>query len=100
MLRSLSPFQSKSTKYQWHGRLIPRITHEDRRPSLDRAEGKVPIVRLRVVVEIGPDFCPSVHSDTRHEVQPHLISEHVADRVEVSFVETVHIRGQQRAMLG
>ena len=99
MFRSLSPCHSRSTKYSGTGGAFRGSL--TRPPAFPRSrQGKVPIVRLRIVVEIGPNFRPSVHSDTRHEVQSHLIGEHVADRVEVSFVETVHVGGQQRAVFG
>jgi hypothetical protein len=71
--------------------------HERRRPAVDQARSKMPILDQGIVVKVLAHLVAAIHSRPCDELEPHLVGEHVAYGVEVARVEPLHIGREERA---
>src|SRR5438309_8368340 len=72
------------------GRLI-RIEHEDRGTSLDLPRHQVPVAVLRIIAEIVRHLGLAFQPGTVDELEPDVVGDHGADRVEVAGIEMADI---------
>jgi hypothetical protein len=89
-------FPIQENKVLRPSRHIVRIAHEDRRPSVNESRNEVPVVNEGVVVEVCADLGSAAQATPVHEVEPNVVGEHVADRVEVACVEALNVEALPR----
>src|SRR5262249_52030057 len=75
-------------------RRIARIAGNNCRVPVDKPRLQVPVVHTGVIAEISAHLRAPGHARLAHQIEPHVVRQHVADGIEVARIEAVHIGRQ------